>query len=971
MAFLKPKTGILDKSLSRGKNEVHPSTFALLFSEIVQYCQNRSMSVSELQQKLSELGFQVGTRLLDLLVVRDRGFKRDIKVLNILLFVKTTVWKSLFGKEADKLEHANDDERTFYLIEENPLVNRFVSVPKDKGSLNCAAFIGGIIEAILCNSGFVSDCFRSKAMAPSSDWEEVKRLAADFQRAQLASAVQKLSERNCVEIVSKLIELKLLEVYFTKDGKEYITPAHLSREILFELEANGGRVNLVDLSATLNIDLSHVENRAADVAAKNHHIQVVLGQLIDSSYLDGLAEEINDKLQEDGQISLSDVARVHDLPPEFVQKQVERRLGSLIQAQQDSSDPRLLFTEAFVSRVRARVRGVLSAVTQPVSCSTIIQNHGIPERLFYSIADQLIRVKRVSGIIQGGRQGGKAMFIPSIYTKAQATRVKEFYQQNGFIEYDMLNRLGISEAESYIRKMFPSEELLFLENCACGPILSEHIEAAVEEVMRDGGFVDVMPMLPPSFAEGDAEVLLHRSLGSTAATKASKLIVLAQTVLLSKDLLDRVMHSFQPLLEKRATEEAIRSSTLPSPTESSTPSGGGKKAGGGGSTPKGAGGGGTKDDDDWDDGKKSKKDERRKRAQQSAKTGGGTQGREGKTKATKKKYRPGGKGKQEDESGSDDGDETGPRHSERRVFLQQKQILKALKEVEGLDEASDEMLEALADKICRPLLEEFNAKVSHLMASHLSESSESRKKAFTEYQVKIQGLANNIHLFQKGLTKFSGEVGQNLEKYLLRSLVSQMANILLEFLVHENQLQVSVHPEATFEARATIIHQFSQPLSTQLGRLNKALNGASVADAMEAMQPILDDSGLNLRATDKKKEKQLASTHRQTLIEQLSQCSDPALTLHLTCLILFQSLCHEMIHASGKFVPHILSILKPLLEQEVYDLLTEFQGLVVKDMNSESSDEQSQAIKDRLNELSPKVKDVAVNTKKIAGSGEK
>jgi hypothetical protein len=38
-----------------------------------------------------------------------------------------------------------------------------------------------------------------------SDWEEIRRLAADFQRAQLAGSAQKLSERNCIEIVAKLI----------------------------------------------------------------------------------------------------------------------------------------------------------------------------------------------------------------------------------------------------------------------------------------------------------------------------------------------------------------------------------------------------------------------------------------------------------------------------------------------------------------------------------------------------------------------------------------------------------------------------------------------------------------------------------------------------------------------------------------------------------------------------------------------
>ena len=106
--------------------------------------------------RLAEIGAEVGHRITDLLVVREKGGKREIKLLNVLLFIKSTVWKSLFGREADKLEHANDDERTYYIIEKESLVNKFVSVPKDKGSLNCASFVAGIVEAVLCDCGFVS-----------------------------------------------------------------------------------------------------------------------------------------------------------------------------------------------------------------------------------------------------------------------------------------------------------------------------------------------------------------------------------------------------------------------------------------------------------------------------------------------------------------------------------------------------------------------------------------------------------------------------------------------------------------------------------------------------------------------------------------------------------------------------------------------------------------------------------------------
>ncbi|KAB1259762.1 Trafficking protein particle complex subunit 5 [Camelus dromedarius] len=37
-------------------------------------------------------------------------------------------WKALFGKEADKLEQANDDARTFYIIEREPLSSHLYSV---------------------------------------------------------------------------------------------------------------------------------------------------------------------------------------------------------------------------------------------------------------------------------------------------------------------------------------------------------------------------------------------------------------------------------------------------------------------------------------------------------------------------------------------------------------------------------------------------------------------------------------------------------------------------------------------------------------------------------------------------------------------------------------------------------------------------------------------------------------------------
>jgi len=43
-----------------------------------------------------------------------------------------------------------------------------------------------------------------------------------------------------VEIVAKLISTKLLDVVFTTDGKEYVTPKHLTKELKDEAYVQGG-----------------------------------------------------------------------------------------------------------------------------------------------------------------------------------------------------------------------------------------------------------------------------------------------------------------------------------------------------------------------------------------------------------------------------------------------------------------------------------------------------------------------------------------------------------------------------------------------------------------------------------------------------------------------------------------------------------------------------------------------------------
>ena len=106
---------------STADQTVSLSAFAYLFSEIVQYHQNRVDSISELERRLEATGYGVGLRVLELLAYRSREYKREIRLMNVLQFVSTTVWKSLFGKAADSLERSIDHADEFMIVYYTPI----------------------------------------------------------------------------------------------------------------------------------------------------------------------------------------------------------------------------------------------------------------------------------------------------------------------------------------------------------------------------------------------------------------------------------------------------------------------------------------------------------------------------------------------------------------------------------------------------------------------------------------------------------------------------------------------------------------------------------------------------------------------------------------------------------------------------------------------------------------------------------
>ncbi|THW46121.1 trafficking protein particle complex subunit 5 [Aureobasidium pullulans] len=151
---------IYDRNLNRARtSELSLASFAHLFNTLIAYHQARAPSVSDLEARLAESAYPIGVKLLDLLLFRmpPRTASRPTRLLDLLQFIHTTLWRSLFGRPADALEASTGNNNDYMIIDNDPLVNTYISIPKEMSQLNCAAFVGGIIEGICDAAGFSTD----------------------------------------------------------------------------------------------------------------------------------------------------------------------------------------------------------------------------------------------------------------------------------------------------------------------------------------------------------------------------------------------------------------------------------------------------------------------------------------------------------------------------------------------------------------------------------------------------------------------------------------------------------------------------------------------------------------------------------------------------------------------------------------------------------------------------------------------
>ncbi|CAF0952210.1 unnamed protein product [Rotaria sordida] len=734
-------------------------------------------------------------------------------------------------------------------------------------------------------------------------WDEIRSLRADFLNLQLTETTNKLSERNCVELIGLLVKEGLLNVIYTTDGKDIITEQRLIREILDEIYANDGRINIVDLAQHLKIDLSYIESKVGDVCKEDPTLQFILGQFISAEYTNRLVEEINDMLIERGLIPFSELIRQFDLPTEYLNTILTNRiLSSSIHNIKFESGT--LYTENYVRLQQNILIGYLQAAFLPVRINEINKNTRVNENLIQNLIINLIRDNRINGNLIGTTKEN-AIFYPKLYTDAQAKYIESFFSQNGYIEYTLVRNLGVTDPEGQTKLVLKDRnQILFLiSGCIDKLKFLPQLEMNIEHGLVSNEYIDITTLMPNSFNENDIEKLFKTEISIKELIKSLGGEFLSNTFIIGKELQEKIDKKLNEICQECVEKESAQctpqmyAAVLQGNITLATPS-----------LAKGA-------------------------------TGKKPNVSTGKRKGASKIV-----------------EETNP-NQETISFISKDEIKTQIRTIN--DELPDEILDLLTDNLhsikSRQYLDLFIQRVKESFISKENETTNdtTRKNEMKNIQETLKQLHGNIciflHSIEQLITENEMNLADTLQRHLIRSLCTDMCDIIIRELDTSASAKTG---QLSIEERNKIIQKMSESSRNHLSKVNESLNGKNVEITLTRLEDATSELlQLILKRPNKKTEKDLILDIREKLKAKLTDEQDPAMILHLTVTLLFYAVYNgRLIHAPGKSVPTLIKFLSKNLLNNINQRLHEMQDFVIQQSttgteNTQLSNEKIQFIK--------------------------
>ncbi|CAI4224356.1 unnamed protein product [Auanema sp. JU1783] len=699
-------------------------------------------------------------------------------------------------------------------------------------------------------------------------WADIQRLAADLQRVQLSQSAKKLSDANCIEVVTKLIERQLIDVVFTRDGRSYVTKKHLSTEVKNECLANRGRASLTDIAKALNVDFDHIDRAVKEIIQTDVDYVFSKGELFAKEYVDNLLSDLRVILEENGSETLDNLCKLWDISIDLLNSLVLNNLPAEFNGFVDGPT---IYTKEYLEEHKNILRAVIVSVTKPTAISAIQNRVHLSSKRFWAAYDELVEAGEIVGRLSGSRTSPSCTYIPPLHDKLVECYLQSSYRQDEYIQKSLLRKVGVADTSASISlfttdKKVESLPTLFL-SCSlydqCVQTLKEAVEinkvCDVQNVVQNIGIpleIDDVDELSQKLSKGD------------------KNISAADGYLYSVNLLRDVLTQMEELIEKRAHSEIGKMENEKKNSAKQTASVGRK----------------VDDDDDWGDSKgKGKK--------KGGKTGGGAKG---------------GKGKSPDNE---------DRGSGGVLSIPSETITEWITQTNDLPET---LVESVAEQLNEQIHDKLRNRVKELLLTQQTADAQSQKRNILAVQAKAKSLYDSLCAFESASTSYPDPLGSDLTAHIVRTVGSELAAAVLTYASGtENAGSLSE------KQRDETIKNLPSGSQEALNALYESLKGdyQNIHDAIEKVSSRAGCS-LLLKPADHKTIAIWTQGYIQELKESLSTQTDPASVL-LTVVLLLLAKAGRPTTASGKFVARLVAELSDIVPQKTHELLTSCQKGVV------------------------------------------
>uniref|UniRef100_A0A383VLC1 E3 UFM1-protein ligase 1 homolog n=1 Tax=Tetradesmus obliquus TaxID=3088 RepID=A0A383VLC1_TETOB len=792
---------------------------------------------------------------------------------------------------------------------------------------------------------------------------DISSLLSALQTTQEKKSSVRLSERNVVELIIKLKQLGVFgdELLHTINGKEYITTDRLKVDIQTALRQAGGRLELTELPALVGVDLAHCEKQASLIVSESAgKVMEAQGELITTQYFDSLAAEIDDLLQESGVLSMADLAVTYSLNTELLRSTVSSRMGSTISGKLDAG---LLYTPAYVRNIKAQLRGALRGTAAPVALTSLVKDLGLDSfASSNSMVSQLVEELLAEGAVKGSTKGGGGSWVPSVHTAAQQGAVAGFWRQNGWVGYELVRKAGISNEKAYLKQSFP--EGLALESVYVSPSVVSQAEAAVDEALRNGAWLDVATVLPPSLALQDVAQLLAKCGGLGLEEDGRRGQVLASTCVVSAPIIAAARERAEVLAKQaadKAAAERKHAAAAAPPSNSGSSAADASKSGAGGK--KAAASKDDDSDDDWSMGSKKGKKAAKGGSKAAAAKGGKPAGSSSSGSGSK----GGSKGAAAAAAAADNGG------SALSVSALTELVLELHPDMEDAG-PNGGLAKAIAETIRPAAL----AAYQEALASVFTSGAEARRKAKDGALRALEEAFALLQLYERGceLLQADEAVQTVMQRHLLRSTGTDALDCLLswckwEFGEQEPPAAAATAGEAAAAAAAVV--SFSSPaeraglakslppeLGQPVGKALEAVGGTDVQELLSQLEAAGAECGMRLRRLDKKSEKALLVQQKARLLGLLTPEQSPAAVLALALPLLAVKAAGKLVNTPGRAIGGVLAALQPHLQEPEVELMQQYHALVVESLRAQSSgageQQQQQQLEEQLAGLTPRLK---------------